>query len=156
MRFTIYDLRFTIYALLVAACAALTSGLRAQETNGVHPIDLATVLRLAGAQSLDVAIARERVKEAKALHDQARMQFLPWLTPGVGYKWHDGNIQDVAGHIIDTTKQSYTAGAALTAQLELGDAIYKSLASRQLVIAAEGSAEARRQETVYGAATGYF
>jgi outer membrane protein TolC len=125
-------------------------------TNGPHLIDLATVLRLAGAQNLDVAIARERVKEAQAQHDQARMQFLPWLSPGVGYKRHDGNIQDVAGNVFDATKQSYTAGAALAAQLDLGDAIYKSLSSRQLVIAAEGSAEARRQESVYTAATGYF
>ncbi len=128
----------------------------ASTTNGPHPIDLATALRLAGAENLDVVIARERVKEARAQHDQARMQFLPWLTPGVGYKRHDGNIQDVAGNVFDASKQSYTAGAALTAQLDLGDAIYRSLSSRQLVIAAEESAETRRQETVYGAAAGYF
>jgi outer membrane protein TolC len=44
----------------------------------------------------------------------------------------------------------------LTAQVDLGDAIYKSLAARQLVTAAEQSAEARRQEMVYAAAGGYF
>ena len=141
---------------MAAACIALAMTARARDTNTVYPIDLATALRLAGAQNLDVAIARERVKEAKAQHEQARMQFLPWLTPGVGYKRHDGNIQDVAGNIFEASKQSYTVGGALAAQLDLGDAIYKSLAAQQLVKAAEESAETRRQETVYAAATGYF
>jgi outer membrane protein TolC len=142
--------------LVVALCVALSAAVRAQETNGVQPIDLATALRLAGAQNLDVEIARERLKEARAYYGQARMQFLPWLAPGAGYRRHDGNIQDVVGNIFDASKQSYTVGAALTAQVDLGDAIYKSLAARQLVTAAEQSAEARRQEMVYAAAGGYF
>ena len=144
-----------LFCALVIGCSSLAQA-KPTVTNGAAPIDLATALRLAGAQNLDVAIARERVKEARALHEQARMQFLPWITPGIGYRRHDGNIQDVAGNVFDASKQSYTVGAALTAQLDFGDAIYKSLAARQLAKAAEESAEARRQEIVYAAATGYF
>src|SRR5262245_40675198 len=44
------------FALVVIACG--------QNTNSVHEIDLPTTLRLAGAQNLDVQIARERLAEA--------------------------------------------------------------------------------------------
>ena len=77
MRFTIYDLRFTKGALLTAAGLALASSVRAQETNSVSRIDLPTALRLAGAQNLDVQIAREKLREAKANHQSAVTQFFP-------------------------------------------------------------------------------
>jgi len=125
-------------------------------TNQVFTLDLATALRLAGAQSLDVLIARERVSEARARHDQARQKFFPWLSPGIGYRRHEGNIQDVAGAIFNADKQSYTVGAGLNAQLDLGEAIYQSLAARQTSLAVAAGAEARRQEAVQAAATGYF
>jgi outer membrane protein TolC len=151
----IYDLRFTV----CAACL-LTLGLwatRAEETNRSGlPIDLPTALRLAGAQNLDVQIARERLAEAKANHTSAVAQFVPWLSPGVTYRRHDDKIQDVAGNIIDVHKYSYAPGAALGVQLDLGDAIYKSLAAKQLAQAADHALEAQRQETVLTAAQGYF
>jgi len=46
-----------------------------------QPIDLPTVLRLAGAQNLDVQIARERLNEAQASRETALEQFVPSLTP---------------------------------------------------------------------------
>ena len=41
------------------------------------------------------------------------------------------------GSIFDADKQSYTVGGALTAQADLGDAIYRTLAAKQLVKAAD-------------------
>jgi outer membrane protein TolC len=129
----------------------------AAETNrAAHPIDLPTALRLAGAQNLDVQIARERLAEARANHQSAVAQFFPWISPGITYRRHDDNIQDVSGNIIDVHKYSYAPGATLGIQLELGDAIYKSLASKQTVQAADHAVEAQRQETVLAAALGYF
>ncbi len=155
MKRRICDLRFT----LCAACA-LTLGLlatRAQETNrAALPIDLPTALRLAGAQNLDVQIASERLAEAKANHQSAVAQFFPWLSPGVTYRRHDNKIQDVAGNIIDVHKYSYAPGAAVGVQLDLGDAIYKSLAAKQLAKAADHALNAQRQDTVLTAAQGYF
>ena len=143
--------------LIVILLLILIRFVSAQETNSApSPIDLATTLKLAGAQNLDVAIARERVKEAQAQHEQARMQFLPWLAPGIGYRRHEGNIQDVSGNVFNADKQSFTAGAALSAQVDVGDAIYKTLAARQVVRAAEAGAETQRQQTLATAAAGYF
>ncbi len=137
--------------LLAAGVAA-----RAQSTNGPAPIDLPTVLRLAGAQSLDVQLARERLAEARAIHGGAVAQFFPTFTPGISYRRHDNNIQDVAGNVIEVHKQSYAPGATLGAQVDLGEAWYKQLAAKQLARAAGHALEAQQQESVAGAAQSYF
>src|SRR5678815_1592058 len=93
---------FAFYLL----CAAQICTIRAQSTN-TQPIDLPTVLRLAGAQNLDVQIARQRLAEAKANQESATWQFFPWIAPGVGYRRHDDLLQDVAGNVIDVHKESY-------------------------------------------------
>ena len=98
----------------------------AAEAAATHPlpIDLPTALRLAGAQNLEVQIAHERVAQAEAAEEQARLQFFPWLAPGIAYRRHDDRIQDVAGNIISADKQSLSPGAAVSAQLDLGVALY--------------------------------
>jgi outer membrane protein TolC len=140
-----------IFALGNASFAADTT-----ESNQPLPIDLVTVLRLAGAQNLDVKIAREKLAEAKANHRSAVAQFFPWIAPGITYRRHDDNIQDVAGNIIEVHKQSYAPGAAINAQVDFGDAYYKQLAAKQLFRAADHALEAQRQESTAAAAQNYF
>jgi outer membrane protein TolC len=119
-------------------------------------INLAAVMRLAGADSLDIKLAEQRLAEARAAHEQAILQFFPYVTPGVSFKRHEGNIQTVDGQIIETNKQSLAVGASVTAQLELGDAVYRSMVAKRLVAAAQHGAEAQRQESVYRAVSAYF
>ncbi|MEY2878558.1 MAG: hypothetical protein RLZZ15_938 [Verrucomicrobiota bacterium] len=121
-----------------------------------YPIDLATALKLAGAQNLDVALARERVSEAEAAHEQARQKFFPWLAPGIQWRRHDGRLQDVVGNMIDTRKQTLAVGLTVGAQIDLGDAYYQSLAAKQLTRAASEALNTRRQDAVFAAAAGYF
>ena len=125
-------------------------------TNNVYPIDLPTALRLANAHNLDIQIARERLKEAKANHESSAELFFPWISPGAVYRRHENRIQDVAGNIIDADKQSYTVGGALTAQIDFGDAVYKTLAAKQLVHAADHALESQRQDSTLAAAQGYY
>lgn len=141
---------------MAAACLALALTAQAQNTNAIHPIDLATALRLAGANNLDVRIARERLAEARANQESATWQFFPWLAPGFAYRAHDNAIQNVEGKIIDVHRDSYTLGPALLAQVDVGDAIYRRLAARQHAKAAEHAVEAQRQAAVAAAASGYF
>lgn len=119
-------------------------------------IDLATALRLAGAQNVDVRIARERVAEAEANNLIAVEQFFPSLSPGATYRRHEGNVQTVEGRIIDADKELYSAGLTATAQVDFGEALFRSLAARQLVKAAQHAAGAQQQESVYQAAVAYF
>jgi outer membrane protein TolC len=145
------------YAICAACSVALTPAwVPAQPTNGVYPIDLPMTLQLAGAQNLDIQIARERLAEAQANRQSAVERFFPWTTAGAGYHRRDGVAQAVpAGTISDAHYQSYNPGAALTAQMDLGDAIYRSLAAKQLVKASDHALDAQRQDTTLSAAQGY-
>jgi len=143
---------------LVAGLALGGSAALAQTTNdAVALIDLPTALRLAGAQNLDLQIARERLNEALADRQSAVEQFFPWVAPGVGYHRRDGVAQaSPSGVISDAHYQSYSPGVALTAQMALGDAIYNSLAAKQLVKASDQALEAQRQNAILSAAQAFF
>jgi outer membrane protein TolC len=117
---------------------------------------LPTALRLAGAQNLDIQIAREKVAEARANDESALWQFFPSLTAGVSYRQHDNLLQDVEGNIISVHKDSYTIGPTFVAQVDLGDAIYRKLATHQLIKAADFALESQRQDAVVAAAQGYL
>jgi outer membrane protein TolC len=120
------------------------------------PIDLPTALRLAGADNLEVRIAREKVTEARAASDSAQSRFIPWLAPAVVWRRHDANIQAVNGPILDADKQSFTANVTLNAQLDLGETYYQNLVAKQQVRTSEAALSGRQRESVYRAATAYF
>jgi len=121
-----------------------------------YPIDLATALRLAGAKGVDVQIARERLQAAKAAATSTVTQFLPWLSATANYRRHGGLIQDVVGNIVEADKASYALGGAINLQVDVGDALFRTLAARQTSHAAEQGLEAQRQETLVRAAQAYF
>ncbi len=145
-------------ALSAVAALALACAARAQTPDAAtYPIDLPTTLRLAGAQNLDIQIAREALKEAEANRVSAIEQFFPWLSAGVSYHRRDGLAQAVpAGTISETHFDSYAPGGTVTAQVAVGDAIYNSLAARQLVRASDQALEAQRHDAALSAAQGYF
>jgi outer membrane protein TolC len=140
----------------LAASAALARLTLAAGTGEPQPIDLPTVLRLAGAENLDVRIAREQLAEAQAGDAAATWQFLPWLSPAAAVRRHDDRIQDVVGNMLDADKHSYSVGLAATLQLDVGDAIYRKLAARQVANAAAFTVEAQQGDAVLAAATAYF
>ncbi|HZL43296.1 MAG TPA: TolC family protein, partial [Verrucomicrobiae bacterium] len=120
-------------------------------------IDLPTALRLAGAQNLDIQIARERLNEARANHDSALEQFFPWISPGITYHRRDGLAQAVpAGTVSRADFDSYAPGGTIGAQMEIGDAIYKSLASKRVSQAFDNALEAQRQDSTLSAAQRFF
>src|SRR5438876_9020758 len=98
----------------------------------------------------------KNIKDLESVPISAVELFLPWISPAAVYRRHENRIQDVVGNIIDADKQSYTVGGALTAQMDLGDAVYKSLAGKQLVNAADHALESQRQDSTLAAAQGYY
>ena len=144
---------------IVAIVASLVSFTAAAESNRSPEsltIDLPTALRLAGAQNLDVQLAREKFAETYAAEESAIERFFPWVAPGVTYRRHDNLIQNTEGVIEEVHKQSYAPGATVLAQTEIGDAIFKSLEAHQLMKAARHGLGAQQQETILAAAHGYF
>ncbi len=140
--------------LTFASFAAETS--QAPTATNSLPIDLPTVLRLAGAQNLDVQIARQRLAEAQANRETAIWQFIPAIRPGVSYAQHDHLIQSVEGKMLEVEKNSYTVGPTVAAQVDLGEAIYRALAARQLAKAARFALESQAQNSILDAVEGYF
>ncbi|HEY5910334.1 MAG TPA: TolC family protein [Verrucomicrobiae bacterium] len=122
----------------------------------VFTLDLATALRLAEGRNLDIQLARQRVAEAQANHESSLARFFPWLAPGITYRRHDDLIQDVGGNFIEAHKESYAPGATLTAQVDIGDALYQSLAAKQQVNVTRYASDAQRQASISSAAQGYF
>jgi len=142
---------------LPASGSAAETPTQASPPSGTpYPIDLATTLRLAGANGLDIQIARERLEAARANVTGAAFQFLPWLSAGPAYRRHGGLIQDVIGNIVEADKNSHTVGATINLQVDVGDAVYRTLAARQARLAAEQSLDAQRQETLVRTAQAYF
>ncbi|MEO6078589.1 MAG: TolC family protein [Steroidobacteraceae bacterium] len=146
------------HLLLLAAMATLAPlAIYAQiAANNTYVIDLPTVLRLARADNLDVKLAQERINEAKNNHSAAVAKFLPWVTAGVSFRSHEGRTQAVDGTMLDVDKQSTSVGPTITAQMDIGDALFTTLAARQYIAAANAALAAQEQDSALSAASGYF
>lgn len=156
MRRMLRGARFVRRAMVIVVLAA--GPVRAQvNATSSYAIDLPTALRLADAQNLDVQVARERVKEAMANRTSAIEQFVPWLAPGVTWHRREGVAQASPSGIIGNAEYvGYSPGVGVSAQSTLGDAIYNSLATKQLVRASNAGLATQRQDAAFQAATGYF
>lgn len=121
-----------------------------------YPVDLATVLKLAGAQNLDVQLARNAVEDARGSYAGAIQKFLPNLVPSANYLRHSGRAQAVDGTLLDVTKDSTSAGIGATAQIVVGDAIFSTLQNRQLLTAANAGATVQERDSTVTAAQQYF
>ncbi|HEV3142703.1 MAG TPA: TolC family protein [Gemmataceae bacterium] len=120
------------------------------------PITLPTALQLAQANPLDVALASVRLEAALAQQSRARAQWLPTVFAGVDYSRHDGVLQDVAGNIVSTDKQSCMVGAGPNVTLALSEAIFAPLATRQVVRSREADVQATLNDIMLSVAEAYF
>ena len=143
----------------------------------IEPIDLGSALRLAGARDLDIAIARERVCEALAELERARVLWLPSLYVGPSWIRHDGQAQVVEGPVRSISKSSLFLGATaaagssvsgpvpaggpaqvsgLTSILRFSDAIFEPLAARQTIAARRATIQVATNDALLGVAEAYF
>jgi outer membrane protein len=152
---TALTLCFLLYVSLMDAAIAQEST-QPPAADSTYPIDLATTLRLSGAQNLDVQLARNAVDEAHANYASAVERFLPALVPSASYLRHAGRDQRVEGPLLDVSKHSDTVGAYLTAQIPVGDAIFTALQTHQLVTAADAGETAQERDSGLAAAQQYF
>ena len=128
---------------------------------GEYPIDLGTALRLAGAENPELLLARERVSEVNALRQLAAAQLLPNLNVGTNYDLHRGVLQQSNGNILPVHRdalyfglgaQAIAAGTVnipgLNYMMNVGEAWYGWLVSKQRVATAEAAADAVRNEVL--------
>ncbi|MEX0714601.1 MAG: TolC family protein, partial [Pirellulales bacterium] len=152
---------------------SLPPGRAAAFQGETFPIDLANALALAGANNLRIRLARERVVEAQANLDQARLLWIPSLRAAVGYNKHDGRLQATEGEVIEAGRSSLFVGggaglgthplngaaggpARLFVDLALADAAFEPLVARQLVRAQAAARTTDVNDTLLAVATAYF
>ncbi len=130
----------------------------AQTQNGMaYPIDLQTTLRLAGAQNLDIRIARSELQRSRANQLMAWEKFLPWLSSGAVFDQRDGmSIASLTGVIEKANYGFNLPGYTIQGNVPVGDAIFNALSARQLVRAAAGALDAQFQNSSLEAALSYF
>jgi outer membrane protein TolC len=129
-----------------------------QTQNGTaYPIDLQTTLRLAGAQNLDIRIARSELQKARANQLMAWEKFLPWLSSGAAFDRRDGmSIASLTGVIADAHYGFDLPGLTVAGHVAVGDAIFNALSARQLVRAAGNALNAQWQNSSLAAVLSYF
>ena len=78
----------------------------------IDPIDLANVLKLAGARDLDIAIAKQRVNAALADMQQAYAMWLPSLFLGPTWYRADGQVQTITGQVENVARIARSSSEA--------------------------------------------
>ncbi len=143
----------------------------------VEPIDLANVLRLAGARDLDIAIARQRILQAAADLKQARALWLPSLFYGPTWYRADGQIQTVTGQVQSINRSSLFLGATaalansfpapspgtgfpsvngLSSTLRISDAIFEPMAARRVLTANQAGLQTATNDALLRIAEAYL
>ena len=141
--------------------------------DNVYPIDLSSALRLAGANNLQIALARERVNQAAARAAAANALWIPSISAGAVYNNHAGRIQGTEGEILEVSRNSLFVGggavfgnspanggasgpARMFVDLSLADTIFEPLAARQLVRATAADRTATFNDTMLQVAATYL
>lgn len=123
---------------------------------GRFPIDLPTVLRLAGSNNLDIAYVREKVHEAYAHAQLAEEKFWPTVGAGYLFRRHEGLTQGTDGTFIDVDKQQTFVGVVGRLRWDVGDAIFSTLSASQRYQGSKSSLESTEQSILLDAAQAYY
>jgi outer membrane protein TolC len=132
-------------------------------------IDLSSALQLAESVNPQIALGREAIREAMAMHLEARSLLLPNLTAGVNYHLHTGPLQASTGEIRTLNEQSVYFGGGVQAVgsgtvaipavrifSQLGDAIYAPLVAEQVVAERSSTSVAVQNAMLLDVATQYL
>lgn len=143
----------------------------------IEPIDLAGVIRLAGARDLDVAIARQLVCRSVADLQQARALWLPSLFLGPTWYRLDGKVQAIDGRVMTVGRSSlflgglassansypaappgsgYPPPTGLVSVLRFSDAIFIPRAARRDLAASQADVRTATNNAMLAAAEDYF
>jgi outer membrane protein TolC len=134
-----------------------------------YPIDLLTALRLADADNLQIALAREQIQQAYAEYGTAGALWLPSIRAGTSWNRHFGPLQATDGSIQQVSRDSLWAGMGafpigsgtvpipgIFASFNVADALFQPLAIQQRWGAREQAATAVRNNTLLDVSVAYL
>lgn len=119
------------------------------------PIDWPAVLELAFASNLEIQMASEKVREAQAQVALAQSQWMPSLKIGSTWLHHDGQIQDIPGQILNTSKSSLFGGGIAQLDFEPQKVAVDVLRAKQQVSARTGALDRATRQTLHDCSLAY-
>jgi outer membrane protein TolC len=143
-------------AATVTESAHPTSVIEVTGAVPLFPLDLPTALQFADANHLAIAIARNRLEAAYAEESLASVLWLPDITFGPNYQYHDGNIQRAVGEVLETRRNSLFVGGGPVLTLDVAEGIFAPLIAHQGVHARSAGVQATRNESLRDVAESYF
>jgi outer membrane protein TolC len=126
------------------------------EASKALPISLDTVLRLAQEQNTQVALAREKVREAYAEKDVAGTRWLPDWYVGTAYYRHEGGIQNEDGTLLHSSFGALFPGMEIDGQLDLKEFAYQQVNAKRKVLQQKGELSRVTSEQLLNAADAYI
>lgn len=82
---------------------------------GGDPITFAAALARASGENPQVAFANERIREAFAQYEQAKVLWLPSVRAGVSYNKHEGPLQEFDGGVSRASRTALESGLGVGA-----------------------------------------
>jgi outer membrane protein TolC len=110
---------------------------------------------MGGANSLQIALAREELAEAHAGLDLAEVLWLPNLWAGVGYNKHEGALQETQGDVLQVSRNSGFVGGGIFASFDFADAMLEPRSALHDVDAASAGVSASVNDTLLAVAVAY-
>ena len=86
------------------------------------PLDLQTLLKLAGDKPLEIQVARAQAQAAEAEESLAFSKWVPALKPRLSFYRHEGEIQNTRGTFLTVDKQNAFGGGAVDLSVDLAEA----------------------------------
>lgn len=120
------------------------------------PIGIDTVLRLAGEQNGQIAVARERVREAYAEQNLAQTAWLPAVNVGTAYYRHEGGIQLQEGPLIRSSTGALLGGVEIAGRIDPREAAFQKINAERKVWQQKGDLSRISSEVLLEAATTYI
>jgi outer membrane protein TolC len=124
--------------------------------NVVLPIDLPTALQIADAGNPTIALARAQEREAFEALRLAQLQWLPNLQAIPSYLRHDGEIQNAAGLVFQTSKSNLSAMGGAILDVDSGNALFGPLIARRLADAQSAATQAVNNNVQLNVALAYL
>jgi outer membrane protein TolC len=121
------------------------------------PVNLETVLKLAGANNLTVQEYQLKYQQALAEQSKANEWWLPNIYAGATTHYLNGAAMNTDGKIFTGVKQNNLwAGLGITAEIDFSKGFYQSLAVKQKSQAANYFSTAEKNKAILNAVQTYF
>lgn len=121
----------------------------AQEGDKTYPVTLETVLQLAGTNSLKIKEFQAIHEMAIAEHKAAQEWWLPTVYFGVMMHKLNGAAMNTDEQIFtDVDRQNFWGGVGANLEWDLGEGIYRALATKQKSLAAQYKTQADRNKAM--------